>query len=200
MHDYAIFGHDRASIGRWLGFISILAAGGLAQLGILLSNITGWEAFTKGSVTVGVAYFGFHWFFNRWIWKIPFFNIPNLNGVWSVKGRTLDENGNSKYEWPAELGIQQDWKQISINIKTEKSQSQSYTATLMKRNGVRGGWILSYSYKNEPSLQQIHELNAHKGYCEIEFDQKLGDGEGTYFNSGGRKTYGLMSIVRVKDD
>ncbi len=49
MHDYAIFGHDRAAIGRWLGFIAILAAGGVAQLTNLLANLTGWEAFTKGS-------------------------------------------------------------------------------------------------------------------------------------------------------
>ena len=42
MHDYAIFGHDRAGIGRWLGLIAILVAGGVAQLASLLSNMTGW--------------------------------------------------------------------------------------------------------------------------------------------------------------
>lgn len=196
MHDYAIFGHDRAAIGRWLGFIAILAAGGVAQLTNLLANLTGWEAFTKGSVTVGVAYFGLHWLFNKWGWKIPFFKIPDLNGIWKVEGKTLDEDGHAKYEWLADLDIEQTWKQVSINIKTSKSQSESYTATLLKRNGVRGGWILSYSYKNEPNLDQIHELNSHKGFCEIEFGKDLQSAEGTYFNSGGRKTYGLMSIKR----
>jgi len=196
MHDYAIFGHDRAGIGRWLGLIAILVAGGVAQLASLLSNMTGWEAFTKGSVTVGVVYFGLHWLFNKWIWKVQFFNIPDLNGVWKVDGRTLDEEGNNKYEWPAELDIEQNWKQISINIKTSKSQSESYTATLFKRSGVRGGWVLSYSYKNEPNLDQSHELSSHKGFCEIEFDKALKSAEGTYFNSGGRKTYGLMSLER----
>lgn len=192
MHDYAIFGHDRAAIGRWLGVAAILIAGGVAQLTNLLSNLTGWEAFTKGSVTVGVVYLGLHWLFNKWGWKIPFFKIPDLNGVRKIEGKTLD--GNVKYEWFADLDIEQTWKQVSINIKTSQSQSESYTATLLKRNGIRGGWVLSYSYKNEPNLDQIHELNAHKGFCEIEFGKDLKSAEGTYFNSGGRKTYGLMSI------
>lgn len=200
MHDYAIFGHDRAGVGRWLGLVSILVAGGAAQLASLLVGITGWEAFTKGSVTVGVAYFGAHWLFNHWLWKLPIFNIPDLNGVWLVNGRTIDESGNVKHEWPAELDIEQNWKQISINIKTKNSQSESYTATLKRRSGARGGWILSYSYKNEPNLDQVHELKSHKGYCEIEFSKDITTAEGTYFNSGGRKTYGLMTIKRTNND
>ncbi len=200
MHDYAIFGHDRANIGRWLGLIAILAAGGLAQLTSQLSSITGWEAFTKGSVSVGVLYFLLHWLFNKYGWKISLVDIPDLNGKWHVDGRTLDEAGNSIHDWSAKLHIEQNWKQISIHIKTDKSQSDSYTATLLKRNAVRGGWVMSYSYKNEPNLDQIHELNSHKGFCEIEFEKDLLSAEGTYFNSGGRKTYGLMSLKRVKND
>lgn len=194
MHEYAVFGHDRANIGRWLGLIAILISGGITQLSSLLTSMTGWEAFSKGTVTVGVIYFVIHWAFNKWAWKIPFFKIPNLNGVWKVSGQTLDEDSNTKYNWLADLDIEQNWKQISINIKTEKSQSESYTATLLKRNGVRGGWVLSYSYKNDPNLNQIHELNSHKGFCEIEFNKDLKLAEGTYFNSAGRRTYGLMSL------
>lgn len=200
MHDYAVFGHDRANIGRWLGLGAIMIAGGVAQLTSLLSNLTGWEAFSKGSVAVGAVYVLLHWIFNKWGWKIRLFDIPNLNGVWEVQGRTLDESGGVKYEWPAEIDIEQNWKQISINIKTEKSQSGSYSATLLKRNGVRGGWILSYSYRNEPDLNQVHELNSHKGFCEIEFNKDLKTAKGTYFNSGGRRTYGLMDLKGGSDD
>ncbi len=200
MHEYAIFGHDRAGVGRWLGVAAILIAGGVAQLLSWLSSISGWEAFTKGSVTAGVVYFGLHYIFNRWAWKVPLSSIPDLNGAWNVSGTTLDENGGAKYEWSAALDIEQNWKKISINVKTADSRSASYTATLLKRHGVRGGWILSYSYKNEPNLDKIHELSPHKGYCEIEFDKNLGFAEGAYFNSGGRKSYGLMTLKRDKDD
>ncbi|EJG1669870.1 Cap15 family CBASS effector [Vibrio parahaemolyticus] len=201
MHDYAIFGHDRASVGRWLGFGSILISGGINQFFIKLSAVSGWEAFTKGTVTVGIVYMVLHWLFNKWAWnKAPYIDIPDLTGIWEVDGKTLDESGNTKYPWEGELDIEQNWKQISVNVKTRKSRSKSYTATLMKRSGVRGGWVLSYSYKNEPNLDQIHELQGHKGYCEIEFNSELTHAEATYFNSGGRKTYGIMSIKRAQHD
>lgn len=196
MHDYAVFGHDRSSIGRWLGLLAILIAGGISQLTAKLANMTNWEAFSKATITTGVIYFILHWLFNKWVWRLPFFEIPNLNGVWEVSGKTLGDNGDVKYEWPAILDIEQNWKQISINIKTSKSQSQSYTATLLKKHGIRGGWVLSYSYKNEPNLDKSHELNSHKGFCEIEFDKEFTIAKGTYFNSNGRRTYGLMDIVK----
>ncbi len=157
-------------------------------------------AFTQGTVTVGIVYFILHWVFNKWGWKTRFIEIPDLNGAWKVKGSTLDEEGNVKYDWLSDLDIEQNWKQISINIKTEKSQSKSYTATLLKRNGIRGRWVLSYSYKNEPKLNQVHELNSNKGFCEIEFEKNLQSAEGTYFNSAGRRTYGLMSLKVNQND
>ncbi|URQ87043.1 hypothetical protein J8Z28_03870 [Pseudoalteromonas sp. SCSIO 43088] len=196
MHDYAVFGHDRANIGRWLGFLAIVAAGGASQVLTWLGSTTGWEAFSKATVATGVVYLALHWLFNNILWKIKWFQIPNISGIWNINGQTLDENGNTKYEWPAKLDIEQNWKQISINIKTKSSQSQSYTATLSKRFGVRGGWILSYSYRNEPELEQSHELNSHKGFCELEIDKDLKIGKATYFNSNGRRTYGVMQLER----
>lgn len=198
MHDYAIFGHDRANIGRWLGFAAIAIAGGLAQLFTSLSALTGWEAFSKATIATGAIYVVLHWVFNRWLWKLSLLGIPDLNGVWSVKGRTIDESGNTKYDWLAELDIEQNWKQITVRTRTKSSQSDSYTATLSKRHGARGGWVLSYSYRNEPDLDQSHELNAHKGFCEIEIDKDIKLGKATYFNSNGRRTYGLMDLVKEK--
>lgn len=194
MHDYAIFGHDRSSIGRWLGLGSIMIAGGIAQLLTVAFSATGWEAFTKATITTGAAYFAIHWLFNKYAWKIPFFSIPDLNGTWKIEGITLDENGDTKFNWEGELGITQDWKSILIHLKTTNSQSKSYTATISKRHEPRGGWLLSYSYRNEPELHQSHELKSHKGFCEIEIDKNLKIGKAAYFNSGGRRTFGVMSL------
>ena len=133
MHDYAIFGHDRTTIGRWLGVGSILIAGGIAQFLAWITSVSGWEAFTKATVTTGVVYFGIHWLFNKYAWKIPYFSIPDLNGSWKIEGITLDEGGKAKFNWEGELGITQDWKSILIHLKTKNSQSKSYTATLSKR-------------------------------------------------------------------
>jgi len=194
MHDYAIFGHDRTTIGRWLGVGSILIAGGIAQLLALANSVTGWGAFTKATVTTGVVYFGLHWLFNKYAWKIPFFAIPDLSGTWKITGKTLDENGNTKFDWEGELGITQNWTTILIHLKTKNSQSKSYTATLSKRDEFCEGWLLSYSYENKPELEQSHELNAHKGFCEIEINKSLKIGKAAYFNSNGRRTFGTMNL------
>lgn len=200
MHDYAIFGHDRANIGRWLGFAAIAIAGGVGQFLTTLTNLTGWSAFSSITVTTGIVYLLLHWIFNKWVWKkTPWLDIPDLTGVWSVDGKTLTEDGQAKYEWTAKLDINQTWKQILVGIETASSQSESYTATLVKRHGARGGWVLSYSYRNEPNLEQSHELNAHKGFCEVEIDKDLKIGKATYFNSGGRRTYGIMHLTKEGD-
>jgi hypothetical protein len=196
MHDYAVFGHDRASIGRWLGLGAIVISGGIAQLLTMANDLTGLDAFTKVTITTGLIYFALHWLFNKWIWKIPFFEVPDLNGTWEVKSQTLNEDGSTRFDWEAEIGVEQDWKKILLHLKTKKSQSNSYTATLSKRYGPTGGWLLSYSYRNEPELEQSHELNSHKGYCEVEFDKDLKTGRASYFNSAGRRTFGVMDLTR----
>lgn len=200
MHNYAVFGHDRAAIGRWLGFGSIMLAGGIAQLLAWANSLTGFSAFTKATITTGIIYFSLHWLFNKWAWRIPFFEIPNLSGIWELEGKTLSENGDIKFNWDGVLGIEQNWKEILVHLKTKNSQSKSYTATISKRHGPTGGWLLTYSYKNEPELEQSHELNSHKGYCEVELDSKLTIGKASYFNSAGRRTFGIMNLRKKLND
>ncbi len=200
MHDYAVFGHDRASIGRWLGFGAIVISGGIAQLLSMANDLTGLDAFTRVTITTGAIYIALHWLFNKWIWKFNFIEVPDLNGIWEVKAQTLNEDGSVRFDWGAEVGIEQDWKKILLHLSTEKSQSKSYTATLSKRHGPTGGWLLSYSYRNEPELAQSHELNSHKGYCEVEFDRYLKEGRASYFNSAGRRTFGVMNLTRKNNE
>lgn len=199
MHDYAILGHDRANIGRWLGFIAIILAGLITQLMTSLFLKTGTELF-EVTVTVGMTYVGLHYVFNKWAWKIPFFPFPDVSGIWIVEGKTINSEGKVTYNWNATIDIGQTWKEISITLKTKSSESHSYTATLTKKPGTKESWLLSYSYKNEPQASQIHELNAHRGYCEIEFNGELDSGVANYFNNGGRRTFGEMAIRRKKDD
>jgi hypothetical protein len=199
MHDYAIFGHDRVAIGRWLGTLSILVAGGLAQVFIYANQLTGWDAFGRATVTTGVIYFALHWLFNHWIWKLKWLDIPDLSGSWIIEGRTLDEEGNVRFPWHGEIGITQNWKQILIHLKTDTSQSWSYTATLSKRHSPLGGWLLSYSYSNDPEIESSHELNPHKGYCEAELNKELNLGKIKYFNHGGRNTFGVIDMKRKVD-
>lgn len=196
MHDYAIFGHSRATIGRWLGVASVLLTGAISSLLVWLYQATNWQAFATAVVTPTIIYFGLHWLFNKYAWKIPFFSIPNIAGVWSVVGQTLNEDGSTRYDWNAEIDIEQTWENICITLKTSQSSSESYTATLGKKPGTKGGWVLHYSYSNNPNADQFHELNSHKGYCELVLNKELTLGEAAYFNSNGRRTFGKMNLTR----
>lgn len=196
MHDYAIFGHDRSSIGRWIGTGSIIISGAISQMVIWMHNISGIYAFSKATITTGITYFILHFIFHKYGWKLLKSEIPNLSGKWTATGQTLNEDGSVKYNWNSEIGIEQDWKAILIHQKTKHSQSYSYTATILKKHGPTGGWLLSYSYKNEPEISTSHELNSHKGYCEIDIDKSLKIAKASYFNSGGRRTFGTIDLKR----
>lgn len=196
MHDYAVFGHNRATIGRWLGIASVVVAGAVSSLISWVNELTGFQAVTGVAITTGVVYFGLHWLFNKFAWKIPLFKIPDLSGVWKVSGTTLTEEGEVRFSWEAEIDIEQTWERIVICLKTKDSASESYTATLSKANGSKAGWRLSYSYSNHPNIEQTHELSYHKGYCELYIDKDLTSGTGAYFNSNGRRTFGKMDLAR----
>jgi len=200
MHDYAIFDHDRSQMGRFLGLGSIIISGLATQLLSLAYNSTGFEALTTATLTTGTAYFTLHFIFNKYCWKIPVFSIPNLSGKWLIEGKTLNEDGTVRFHWDGLIGIEQSWKSILIHLSTQTSQSYSYTATISKRHGPTGGWQLSYSYRNEPEIEATHELNPHKGYCEIQFDNELKSGSASYFNSAGRKTFGSLKLTREPEN
>ncbi|WP_290570011.1 hypothetical protein [Idiomarina sp.] len=121
MHDYAVFGHDRAAIGRWLGVTSIVTAGGIAQLLAIASNLSGIDAFTRATITTGIIYFALHWIFNKWIWKVYFFNVPDIGGTWEVIGQTLNDDGSSKHDWNGVIGVEQTWKTISLHLRMHVS-------------------------------------------------------------------------------
>lgn len=197
MHDYAIFGHSRTSIGRWLGVTSVVLTGAVSSLLVWLHQATKIEAFATAVITPTAIYFILHYLFNEHAWRIPFFSIPDISGTWSVTGETLNEDGSTKYNWNAEIDIEQTWEKICITLKTTQSSSESYTATLGKKPGTKSGWILHYSYTNNPDSGQYHELNSHKGYCELVFDKNLKTGIAAYFNSNGRRTFGKMTLNKV---
>ena len=99
MHDYAIFGHSRTSIGRWLGVVSVILTGALSSLFLWLYQATNIEAFATAIITPAIIYFILHYLFDKVAWRIPFFSIPDIGGVWVVQGETLNEDGTTKYPW-----------------------------------------------------------------------------------------------------
>ena len=199
MHDYAIFNHSRATIGRYLGVCSFLFASTLTSFFAALFALTGSSLFVGAGVSSAVVYFVFHIIFNKKAWKIKWLDIPDINGVWSVKGQTLGEDEKVKYNWDGELDISQNWEKILIFQETKISESKSYTATLEKIPTNKGGSVLHYAYKNIPKVGNYTEVQCHTGFCEITFNKDATSATGSYFNCNGRRTFGTMSLIKKEN-
>ena len=202
-HEYAVIGHSRAQVGRYLGTIAgalaaaaaVLAAAAFrwfAQIGLEdhVPQLVLWP------VTAGAVFGIVHWIFNRvvWRWSIVrrLLRIPDLNGCWVVTGTTMNAQPGNPTRWGGELTIRQSWEKIWVHLKTPTSVSRSKAAALLHEPGA--GYCLMYAYRNEPGIGQ--SLSPHVGYAELVFNEALNGADGEYFNSNGRVTYGRMSLIR----
>ncbi|SPA26716.1 conserved exported hypothetical protein [Cupriavidus taiwanensis] len=204
-HEYSVIGHSRATIGRWLGvvagllssLIASLAAGAFALADALGFTLRGPDPIVIPA-TAAIFYFLGHLAFDKWAWRKSLVHkiigVPDLNGKWDCQGTTLDADTRQvKYQWTASVTISQSWEKIKVHLNTGQSRSNSVAASIVKQEGV--GFILMYSYRNEPKPGEA-ELNAHIGYCELHISEDMKSADGMYFNSGGRFTHGKMNLKR----
>ena len=200
-HEYAIIGHKRSEIGRWLGAASVICAplvtAAIAWVGqwpMLTSSIQ--SKMVTFTISTGVIYAFLYWLFNRFGWRLldKVLGIPVLDGDWIVSGQSLDLDSNVRFEWNGTLSITQKWDRIAIELKTSQSSSYSETASILLKHD--GEAKLSYSYQNHPRQGEA-ELHKHQGFCELIFDAKLLTANGHYFNSMGRITFGRMSLRKI---
>ena len=146
-----------------------------------------------GVAVYSVIFFLFYHY--GWCAKIgrALVNIPDISGKWSLEGIPGVRSQGSKESWRGEIEIEQNYERIYIILRTEQSQSQSNSASLVPE-GPR--YRLIYSYRNEPR-PAAHELQPHHGHCALLFDPYIREAEGSYFNGGDRVTHGTMKLVRI---
>jgi hypothetical protein len=206
-HEYSMIGHSRATVGRWLGIVaSLIAAGCITLIGFAIVKAAdlGWmdprpypySVPVTATVIYGIAFF----VFNKWLWRRKclqrFMSIPDLSGRWKCAGVTLDNISNEPtFQWEAEVTISQTWEKIKVHSATNQSRSNSVAASIVKDEGV--GFVLMYSYRNEP--RPGTDMKAHIGYCELHITEDLSSANGHYFNSGGRLTHGTMELTREEN-
>lgn len=203
-HEYAVIGHSRATVGRFLGVGAGLAS---SCLGLLIATAITYaerwgflheRAFWTLPLTATVFYSLGHLAFDKWAWRTWLVNfvldIPDLRGNWDCIGETIDPaTGEVTYNWTAEVTISQSWEKIRIHTKTKQSRSRSVAASIVVEEDV--GYILMYSYRNDPR-QGEPELKSHFGYAEWHIPSDGSAAEATYFNGGGRHTSGRMKLTR----
>lgn len=203
LHEYAIIGHKRSEIGRWLGVASVVIAPILTHLLVSMSQLNFLTESIRGTLatftfSTGLTYLAIYWLFNCFGWRLldRFLHIPNLAGRWQINGTSLDQDGSPRFSWQGELVISQKWDRIAIELKTGQSGSYSETASLLIKHDNESK--LSYSYQNHPRLGEM-ELNKHQGFCELIFDPTLNKANGHYFNSLGRYTFGRMELTKINE-
>ncbi|MGX2042274.1 Cap15 family cyclic dinucleotide receptor domain-containing protein (plasmid) [Methylocaldum sp. MU1018] len=203
-HEYSIIGHSRSTVGRHLGTLAGLISSVCVLIVTVLLDIAnnyGLSHLIPDIVLLPISAAAIyplgHWAFDTWVWKHPrvlkFLKIPNLNGEWICNGKTLNADGDVIYEWPGAVRISQTWEKIRVYLDTGSSKSASVSAALINEPGR--GFLLMYSYRNEPTIGQ-KELNHHVDYCELAFNETTTKAEGDYFNNKGRITFGRMVLTR----
>jgi hypothetical protein len=207
-HEYALLGGtNRAKVGRYIGIASasisalivflVLAAVDVAKR---LGVSTTLPPSVLSLVGAGAVFTVLYWLFDKYVWRWAplgsLLKVPNLAGDWSCEGKTLDADGNTKYEWQATVTIVQTWDRLRVRLKTKQSGSNSVSAALL-RDEV-DGFVLLYHYKNDPRINEV-DLKAHRGFAELTFSKDCQSAEGPYFNGHGRFTFGTMALTRIQD-
>ncbi|POA48185.1 hypothetical protein C1893_11945 [Pseudomonas sp. MPR-ANC1] len=206
-HEYSIIGHSRAMIGRYLAIFAGLASSAIAAVVALSFDIAQKLELTASNpgvivlpISAAVIYTFGHALFDSWMWRWPLIlkllKIPNLNGTWNCKGQTINSAGEVTFDWSATIRITQTWEKLRIYLNTGQSKSASIAASLVHEPGR--GYILMYSYRNEPRAGEV-ELKSHIGYAELELNESLTEAYGDYFNNKGRLTCGRMILTRQGD-
>lgn len=201
-HEYSVVGHSRTIYGRWLFTAASLVAAVFTALGLAVAGVAQSWGLSEGvrnwlvAPASAVAVFSvLHFVFLKWGWQALCLlgAFPRVAGTWACDGETINDEGIIEHRWKAEMVISQDWEKIRVRLKTSQSGSYSVAASLLPE--ADGGWMLMYSYRNEPR-QGEPDLKSHIGYCELRFSSDGKAAEGDYFNARGRKTSGRMKLQR----
>jgi len=201
-HEYAVIGHRRSEVGRWIGLASIAAAPLItypltlaSQLPFLADSLK--SKLATFTVSTGLIYLGIFWFFNRygWRWLDKLLGVPNLSGKWKARGVTLGGNGDEPTEWEREITITQTWDRMAVELNTGDSASFSESASIIIKHNNEAK--LSYSYLNHPKPGKP-ELQKHQGFCELVFDAERRTAQGHYFNCLGRNSHGTLTLEKTE--
>ncbi len=108
--------------------------------------------------------------FAKWAWKIPIFQgwlvlVPNLNGTWKGKMRSLwidPQTGATTPPFDAYLVIRQSLLGISCILLTHESRSISRAATVLIDDDHQLK-ALEFTYSNSPRVTVQFRSMAHDG-------------------------------------
>jgi hypothetical protein len=195
MHEYSIDKHPKVKILFWFALLAIATTPIVIKM---LNFAASWTSMGTISFSSSALFYVIYLLFDKWGWRISWFRkiflVPDLNGNWNCHGLTLRQGEESpNKEWDSSITIVQSWSKIIVHLKTQTSQSQSTSASVVHEDG--NGYRLRFSYSNTPKSGN-DELRPHAGFCEILFDKEIKNGDGEYFTNHQRLTFGTMKLTK----
>lgn len=201
MHGYIINGKRRHSAIFWLAVISVLVGLGLTYwIDLILSKLETMKG-TQIIVLLYSAIFGvgsgaiftlLYYLFDNFFWKIKIFGNVDLSGKYQCEEVSKDKSQKEKDRFTATIIIKQTWTKISVNLKTDKSYSDSFMAKI-SQNGV-GDIRLDYCYTNNTDQTNKDMVSRHTGTATIIFSSEI---KGKYYNQpDDRMRYGELVLSK----
>ena len=201
MHNYDITGHPKVKVIFFITIVSVILSTWLNLSIDFLGKMIGMKlSITISSVTAfGLLYL----LFSKCIWKSKvfktIFKYPDLNGKYSIEGKSFKKTTNENFDWKGVLSIKQDWDKMLISMKSKNSSSESVSLNGSIIYHPMKGYELKYSYENNPNYN-VEELHKHEGTCTLSFDEELSSATGNYYNDmKNRENYGNMKLRRINE-
>lgn len=194
MHPYATDSAERKLVPLYLAAASITAAFLLHKT---LEGVIPWWIDVP---SVAGFYALFYLVFERWLWRLPFIHssgllrVPNLNGRWN--GYVTSSFDGHVTNHDTYLEIHQTWTELSVCLRTDRSQSHSLIGTITTQNPTAG--TLGYEYINEPKANAVANMQIHRGTARLDLT-KLKDRwvlEGEYYSGRGRQSFGTLHFEK----
>lgn len=196
MHSYATDSNERKLVPLLLMIVSVLSVWFLNRaLEILQFTLPWW--IDAPSV---VGFYGlFYTLFDKYLWRVStlrrigLVRVPDLNGTW--KGYIASSFDEHATKHDATIELCQSWARISINLRTQKSKSNSLTATILTENPR--ATVLSYEYLNEPSSNAKTTMHTHQGTARLTLLPGGRALEGEYYSGRDRQNFGTLNFKRL---
>ncbi len=147
-----------------------------------------------GALALDIAFLAAVHIWWKWLWaKFPSLNtllFPNLNGQWSMTIHWIRDGIDGVAN--ASATIKQDLLQISMEVKSDKSDSETMMAW-PKKDPESGRPLLYYVYRVVPKQMDVSAGAQYEGAAILKFDG-VGTGclSGNYFTSQQTKGHFIL--------
>ncbi|MEL7607265.1 Cap15 family cyclic dinucleotide receptor domain-containing protein [Sedimentibacter saalensis] len=199
MHSYDVSGHPKEKVIFFIAILSVTMSAWLNDSVDLFAQLLEKPISITISLatTFGILYFLFSKFLWKHKWFAKIFKYPNLNGKYSIVGKSFKKTTGETFDWGGILLIKQDWDKILVSMKSKDSSSESFSVQGKITYYPMKGYELNYSYDNTPN-NNIAELHKHVGNCTVSFNEDTETAIGNYYNDmKNRENYGSMELRRI---